>query len=651
MAHSGSRNYKAPPAFAEGQDYNDWKLDIELWQEFTSLEKKKQGTAFLLELEPGKVKDAVRSLGKEVLVAEDGMNQIITHLDKIYKEDAAQLSYRVYSKFEKYSRPDSMSLQSYISEFEKLLADLKKQKITLPQEVLAYRFLNSANLPVEKTDLALATVKALTYEEMCKTIGKIFSVRSNVCGSNMADDHELSVKMEPEECHYVNNSRRGGGTICGRPHGHEERSYHPYRKSTATYSGCFVCGEKDHSARMCKMRKDIRQKTNEEMRFTTDVYDQYLTHGVSSEFEEVQVIPQMETDDTVCMTFMVIGDKSEENCLVNRQPSLGSLVFDTLACAVIDSGCTKTVVGRNWITAYKDTLEEEEQKMMTTQRSTTPFRFGDGIEVMSHEKVKIPGCIGKSKVLIEANVVDKDLPLLLSKESMKKAGAILDFKNDRMLFNNQAIDLYETRSKHYCVPLCIKRRLFIGPCDKRPRLVLNVTEETLFRSSYDEIRQKIEGLHKQLSHPQKDDFKSLLKEKGLNRNDFMKAIDEVTGSCLTCKMYKSENVSTQQEQFEAKRKSFRSKTNDNESIGNREIERLNSLKWLSPGHFLERVPMKREKSQNVKRERVSRSKNGNNFGFTVGNYVQDEKEKKRFKIMHRKIPAIPKNGCVVWGNG
>ena len=73
-------------------------------------------------------------MGKEVLVAEDGLSKTIAHLDKIYREDSAQISYRVYSKFEKFSRPDDMSLQSYTSEFERLLADLKKQKIILPPE-------------------------------------------------------------------------------------------------------------------------------------------------------------------------------------------------------------------------------------------------------------------------------------------------------------------------------------------------------------------------------------------------------------------------------------------------------------------------------------------------------------------------------------
>ena len=60
-------NYKAPPAFRLGDNYSDWKLDIELLEEFSSLEKKKQGPALLLELKDGKVKDAVGSLGKALL--------------------------------------------------------------------------------------------------------------------------------------------------------------------------------------------------------------------------------------------------------------------------------------------------------------------------------------------------------------------------------------------------------------------------------------------------------------------------------------------------------------------------------------------------------------------------------------------------------
>ena len=62
------RGYKAPPVYKEGKSYADWRLDIDLWNEFTPLPEKRRATAFLLELGEGKVKSHVRALGKENLM-------------------------------------------------------------------------------------------------------------------------------------------------------------------------------------------------------------------------------------------------------------------------------------------------------------------------------------------------------------------------------------------------------------------------------------------------------------------------------------------------------------------------------------------------------------------------------------------------------
>ena len=348
-----------------------------------------------------------------------------------------------------------------------------------------------------------------------------------------------------------------------------------------------MCGGKDHSARTCSQRKDFRPNSNNVEMFEPEVYDQYLTHDVTNNLDGVQVIPQMETDDTAYTTFMVTGVDPQENCFVNN---LGSLVYDTLACAVIDSGCTKTVVGRNWINLYRDTLEEDQLKMMTSERCATPFRFGDGVEVMSYEKVKIPGCIGRKRVLIEANIVNKDLPLLLSKAALKKAGAMLDFKNDKILFDNQSVDLCETKSKHYCVPLCIKRRLFMG--DKKPCLVLTLTEETIFERDPKEIKKKVENLHKQLSHPHQEDLKSLLKSKGFNREDFMKAIDDVSENCATCVSYKRETEKlnagkTLSSAFQSQKEKSQVGIAETYSVGETVMyRRKGSSKWWGPGVVL-----------------------------------------------------------------
>ena len=539
---SVTRNYKAPPAFKEGECYDDWKLDIEIWKEFSGLPTKKRGPALLLELKEGKVKNAVRSLGKTVITSEDGLESIIAHLDKIYEEDAAHLSYRTYCKFEKYERPDSMNLQSYIAEFEKMLADLKKCSITLPEEFLAYRVLNSANLPPEKIDLALATVKALTYKDMCTTIGKIFSVQLNMTALDNITSGS-TIKQEPEECNYTShsnwrgksfNNRTAQGSSRGKFRGSNGRSnFHPYPRGNyrpRSNDGCYNCGEQGHFARWCRVPRRSNGPENV----------QYIVEGAG----EIQA-DEMEVNDAyitllVCKSVTTLCDGStEDECLMNSQPDLSSLVYETLACAVIDSGCTKTVVGRNWVNQYVETLNKKEKTIMAAvEQCNTPFRFGDGRETMSKEKIKIPGCIGKHNILIEANVVDCELPLLLSKPSLKKAGAVIDFVNDKMLFNGETITLLECKSGHYCVPICNKKNLVSRRKDDGAKLIFTVTESTMLGTKDKEMKEKALKLHRQFSHAPAYKLKTLLKNAGFEKKEYFSALDEVCEKCEICIRYR-----------------------------------------------------------------------------------------------------------------
>ena len=77
------------------------------------------------------------------------------------------------------------------------------------------------------------------------------------------------------------------------------------------------------------------------------------------------------------------------------------------------------------------------------------FKFGDGNKLNSLYKVTLPCVIPDIEVSIITDVVDSDIALLLSKDSMKRAGTCLNFENDSITMFKKKIPLRCTLSGHY----------------------------------------------------------------------------------------------------------------------------------------------------------------------------------------------------------
>ena len=132
------------------------------------------------------------------------------------------------------------------------------------------------------------------------------------------------------------------------------------------------------------------------------------------------------------------------NCCINK------FVAETLNHTVLDSGCTKTVCGASWLDSYTETLSECDRKKIIWSKSEV--KFGDGKTVSSLKSVSIPAQIGKREVSIKTDVIDNELPLLLSKEAMKKAETKIDFTKGKINILGQEMDIKFTLSGHYSIP-------------------------------------------------------------------------------------------------------------------------------------------------------------------------------------------------------
>ena len=77
---------------------------------------------------------------------------------------------------------------------------------------------------------------------------------------------------------------------------------------------------------------------------------------------------------------------------------------------------------------------------MSEKESTTSFRSGDENSVKSEKTVTFPAKIGHKNIMIRTDVMDTDLPLLLSKSAVKKVNVEIDFSNDTVSMLDQKVN-------------------------------------------------------------------------------------------------------------------------------------------------------------------------------------------------------------------
>ena len=118
--------------------------------------------------------------------------------------------------FEKYQRPAGDSIDNYLNKFDLMYNRLKSHKIILPDAVLAYRLLESANLEKTKSDLVRATITRMSFDEMKTQLRKLEDI-AITSGENAS----FEIKEEPDDVLYNRDfGNRRGNHSRGRGRNH-----------------------------------------------------------------------------------------------------------------------------------------------------------------------------------------------------------------------------------------------------------------------------------------------------------------------------------------------------------------------------------------------------------------------------------------------
>ena len=78
----------------------------------------------------------------------------------------------------------------------------------------------------------------------------------------------------------------------------------------------------------------------------------------------------------------------------------------------------------------------------------------------SFKKGKIPVIIAGVQATVTTDILECDIPLLISKEAMKKAQTQIDFEEDKINIFGKKVEIYLISTGHNCIKL--NKQVWVG---------------------------------------------------------------------------------------------------------------------------------------------------------------------------------------------
>ena len=182
---------------------------------------------------------------------------------------------------------------------------------------------------------------------------------------------------------------------------------------------CRRCNRFGHWARECKapIRSDGgSSSTTGGPNSSTDanlVQEEYAFVGAAEVVPEAQ--PNYQTE--------ALNDSAPK---VNESLSAG--LVSSPGFGVVDSGCGRTLIGKDTLIALTRKLEDVTTRKPDVYQQQSVFRFGNGATEESSQAVRIPVGIAKKLGVIDAAIIEGKAPLLLGRPSLERLRVVLNFQ-------------------------------------------------------------------------------------------------------------------------------------------------------------------------------------------------------------------------------
>ena len=553
------------PQLTDGKDYLTWKKEVQIWKLGTTAKDTQQAPRLVGFME-GKAHEAALQISADELGSSDGVKKLLAGLDLVFLKDKTQSLFQAIECFEQYSRSPSESIDDYIREFEqryKKLTQLRDNKEAYEDGIKAFKLLHQANLKPEQKRLIRATTAELTYKGMTQALKRTFGDGSGILNTDIAMDacsagpSSSKIKLEPVTLYTRGQSSSGDTDQSGYcSSATSERS----RVLTSSASP----SESDDEENVMyinggKYRKINRQRpAYPERKFNQDRVNKFqkpkyqpeqkrtFSKAKGQERRSCLICDSPEhfvvncpfntykrkRDDDKGLTFLTKIDHLEsEVALPERDERYSFFIGETVNKGLLDTGASSTVCGRTWLNVFVESLPPCEASKIKTEPCEVAFRFGDGNKVIAKELVTIPVWMFGKSLLIKTHVVESKIPLLLSRQTMKELGCVIDISQNKVSAMGGEEPILDTQSGHLVVS--------IGRDENSP---IN-SEETAYLVDVNDAKKTARHLHRYFAHGSTKKIGEWIKTTNIpNTAELLKELEDCAKTCDFCLKHKSKET-------------------------------------------------------------------------------------------------------------
>lgn len=462
------------PKMKEDTDYLQFKKEVMLWASITTMAEKSRAGNLVFQL-PDKAKAVCLNMSTEELadgvtrrgtenqeLKVTGIQRLLEVLDGVYLDDLHKEKFKAYNAFRNCKRSKEQPVSDFLIFYELKKKHLEDHDIKLPEEIYAFELLASSNLSPQQESLANTTVPVLTYESMKGQIKKVVS--------NASSENSSLIKVVKEEVTGFYNSEAvaQGQGASGRSDNVEEKEHlydefggdsetyytgrgRPLYQGQGRYNRSSGNNWRSRNSDSSNWRSNTRGGRGLYRTNPKDQYGNIQTCNVCNSIEHFASYCPENTQYFAQAEHITLFQTMEKQSNPWRKSMYPGFIGDNLA--VLDTGCNITVCGKQWLKVYLESLDDEEMRAVFRSESYVRFKFGDNVATVSRQQYVLPATVCNKRVQIKTEVVDENIPLLMSKRSMAKANMIIDFGDNTVTAFGCTERLLINDSGHCSIPL------------------------------------------------------------------------------------------------------------------------------------------------------------------------------------------------------